>query len=112
MKRSLLFALGLLALLAAPIHAQEPTPAAPWPPDPALIFADGVTWEEVQPASPAAQPTPRVINDFEQHVIRVRDEATDTWQEFPYPPGVEYVNQGKSARGWAGLAAARLGIHR
>ena len=66
MKRSLLFALGLLSLLAAPIHAQEPTPAAPWPPDPALIFADGVTWEEVQPASSATQPTPRVIDDFER----------------------------------------------
>ena len=26
-------------------------------------------------------------------MIRVRDEATDTWQEFPYPPGVEHVNE-------------------
>ncbi len=101
MKRSLLFTLCLLILLAAPIHAQEPTPTAPWPPDPALIFADGVTWEEVQPASPAAQPAPDVVNDFEQRVIRVRDEATDTWREFPYPPGVEYVN-------WASLHADGL----
>ncbi len=92
MKRSVLFTLCLLILLAAPIHAQEPTPAAPWPPDPSPIFADGVTWEEVQPASPAAQPAPDVVNDFERHVIRVRDEATGTWQEFPYPPSIVNVD--------------------
>jgi hypothetical protein len=54
--------------------------------NPEAIFAEGIEWTVVE----APPPWP-VSRDSERQVIRVLDG--EVWREFPYPPGVEYIDR-------------------
>lgn|GEM_PF-3614482 len=64
--------------------AQDEIPALPTPEE---LFAEGVIFELVPPRinPQSTQPTA----DNEARVVRVYDEATETWREFPFPNEVE-----------------------
>jgi len=74
----------LLLLLPGFAQAQE---AAPWPPDPADIFAPGVEVVSVEIKEPRPYNLPTVDN--ERRVIRVFDKSADEWREYPFPDEVE-----------------------
>src|SRR6266496_5723763 len=73
----------LLLLLPGFTQAQE---AAPWPPDPAAIFAPGV--EVVNAEVITLPPLPDDIHptaDDENRFVKTFDQTERTWKEFPYP---------------------------
>ncbi len=85
MKRLLALFSGLIVVLLMPAALQAQGPPPVWPPDPADIFAEGVSWTvyEEEP-----DPIPPVSADNDTHVIRVYNTADDTWTTYPYPDNV------------------------
>ena len=80
------------------VHIQTP-PA--WPPDPEMIFVEGVTFLDLPEAS-----VNLVESDDARRILRIYNANTDTWHEYPYPPGVESI-WGTSLRA-DGLIVVRL----
>lgn len=81
---------GLMAFMAlAPGASRAQEEAAPWPPDPGAIFAEGVevvevTEGEIQPTFIPPQGV-TIYADSDAGVVRIYEEDTSTWIAYPFP---------------------------
>jgi hypothetical protein len=70
-------------LLLVPFALANAQETLPWPPDPAAIFAPGV--EIVESGLVVHPPDLRPTYDNDARVVRVYQEDTGDWREYPYP---------------------------
>jgi hypothetical protein len=91
--KTLLLTLSFLSLLFMPL-ASRAQDAAPWPPDPKAIFADGV---EIVSADIITRPpmpeNTRPVADEESRIVKVYDQDTGIWREYPYPDQVTVLSK-------------------
>lgn len=79
MRKSLTgFIVGAIVIQALIIQAQQ-TP--PWPPDPAMIFADGVQWSAYEEVVLHGE----IRLDNFNRIVRIFDGETGVWRDYPYP---------------------------
>jgi hypothetical protein len=80
--------IGLLSLaIILPAFAQDD-----WPPDLDEIFTDAVEVIDVEQTEPTPYVDTRPTADNEARIVRVYDDAAETWQEFPYPDAFASVD--------------------
>ncbi len=96
MIKRLTLILSFLILVCVPLasYAQN---TIPWPPDPKTLFADGVELVNIAtpPDLPANEPP---VADDDARVVRVYDNASNSWYEYPYPDGVNTLSNGINVR--------------
>jgi hypothetical protein len=75
--------------LAASAWAQTAVPTITWPPEPSQIFAQTI---EVVSSETVERPIDtRPIADNERRILRVYNQETKTWKEYPYPEALEII---------------------
>ena len=86
--RNIIVFITFLLVTQAVASAQGTEPTAPWPPDPDVIFEDGVQWEVV---AKTETPQPKVKIDSENRMIQLIDATGGVISEYDLPPDIDRV---------------------
>lgn len=90
--RPLISLMLLTVLIVLPVAVKAQESPSPFPPDPAILFAEGVEVVSVEIEEPPAYLKPKVETNDSARIVRVLDEDSGEWREYPYPDEVKTVS--------------------